>query len=847
MSNRRDYFFRQLVSESELDDGFTGLEDADRALAVDVGVAAVDFDSDNGGIHAGLDAVATGGLNVSVSAGAAADNVGRRVAIPAGPAIVVDLSKTGTTNVGVGGTPIGGVPTAPGVGLKRWVTLFIFFDRALSDERTDGTGADVFFQRDESFRFAVSQGTPAASPTNKAPLQSGKLLLSDYVVNDAGAIETTDTSRRQVWIRAVDSGQPTTRVGTGFAVRGLEEDNGIREAIKQLLGYYNDHVNPLENADPHPAGGATYAAGETWFDGTQLGAGVPSNVQDALDAVQTDLKSTAGTAKIGSAAVAGSVDSLTANSALSQLTQLLGFINDRLELSASAGVQTVADGVVFNASSTDTIGVDATSTGAAAAIRGTGDVSGPGVLGLGGSAGAPGLRGFGGVTGGAGVEGTGGAVSGTGIGGTFTGGAGGGAGAQGTAKMDFPGIKGIGDGALATASSTTRPGIYGVGGTTSSAGVEGLGGSPNGSGMIGRGTGAGAGVVGQGGVTNGVGGAFTGQGSGAGVSGLGGSTGHGLIGTGGVTSGAGVRGVGQAVNATGVEGIGSIGGAGVAGTGGIVSGPGVAGQGTDAGAGGRFFAGATGHGVDAEATNAATYAVRGINTAGTAMYAESTGGGGGGLVGQAHGGGVGVVGLAGSGSGAGVEGIGSLTSIDTPGVIGVGGLGGGVAHGVEGFGVVNGAGGSFTGGATGVGVLGVGGSTSGIGGWFFGSGTFAGCAALGGASSGPGGDFFGGPPDGDGVRGTADGDGDGGVFAAAGTGFAAHIRKTGGTGAGVHIEMTGSTGNGLIITPNGTKSAIRLVGQADPSAGNLTDGDVWYDGTDLKFRRAGLTRTIALV
>ncbi|MGF2075534.1 hypothetical protein, partial [Enterococcus casseliflavus] len=41
MSSRLDYYFRQRVSEAELDLGFELLEQADRALASDIGLVGV--------------------------------------------------------------------------------------------------------------------------------------------------------------------------------------------------------------------------------------------------------------------------------------------------------------------------------------------------------------------------------------------------------------------------------------------------------------------------------------------------------------------------------------------------------------------------------------------------------------------------------------------------------------------------------------------------------------------------------------------------------------------------------------------------------------------------------------
>lgn len=676
MASRRDYYFRQIVAEDELDAGFTGLEDAERNSLVDPGFAAVDLDTDHGGIHSGMLPTLSGGLTVAVPTGTARDRLGRRVVVPAAPAIALDLSKTGTTNVGDGGTPIGGVSTFPGAGLKRWVALFVFFDRELSVPRTDGTGAEVFFVRDESFRFFVSQGVAAATPTDFVPQQPGMVRLMDFRVTDAGTIDLTNVARRQVWLRAVTGAAPTSRVGAGFPIRGLIAESGIRAAFEQLLGYYNDHVNPAVNADAHTAAGTAYVAGETWHDGTQLGAGAPSNIQAAIDAVQTDLKSNAGSDKIGSAAVVGSVDSLGVGSVLDQLSDLLSFVNDRLELSASAGVQTVIDGIIINASTVNAPALDVTGNGTGAGIDATGGASGPGVIGTGGA------------SGGAGGQFTGGAT-GSGVGITVQGGFPNGIGAQIT-----PGGSGIGVDVNASSGigvdvSTTS----GIGVKASTAGGDALEGNVVagvGHGLDVNLTGTATGIAVtidsvatanpalqvQGSTSTALA-SFTNSGSGYGVHGV--ATAAAAAGVRGDTSSAsgyGVWGIATTAGGYGVRGDGSVGGVGVAGIGS---------NGTSGSAGilalaGNGTAGAGGEAIVAQGGTGTTVGGHGINATGGA--------------GPASLGGAGLFGTGGTGNGVGVLGVGdggaAPATFQNQGVLGVGGSSSGT--GVRGVAGTNGVG-----------------------------------------------------------------------------------------------------------------------------------------------------------
>src|SRR5687768_17584971 len=121
MSSRLNYYFRQGVTEAELDLGFALLEQADHNLASDVGIF---------GIIDGMRASERDGvpdLSVDLTApGRAYDRLGRRIFY--GTAQNRDLS-----------TDVNGVATAvQGEGNEKIVSLYIQFDRLPSDPRTDG-------------------------------------------------------------------------------------------------------------------------------------------------------------------------------------------------------------------------------------------------------------------------------------------------------------------------------------------------------------------------------------------------------------------------------------------------------------------------------------------------------------------------------------------------------------------------------------------------------------------------------------------------------------------------------------------------------------------------------------
>src|ERR1700687_1922497 len=131
MANRLDYYFRQRVTEAELDLGFAELEQADQNLAADLGFVGV-LANAVVSQHAPVP-----DLTVDVSGpGAILDGLGQRIFFSA--LQNVDASKDEN-----------GVSTGvSGAGKEKGVSVFVKFDRALSDPRVDGNSLTVFFRSD---------------------------------------------------------------------------------------------------------------------------------------------------------------------------------------------------------------------------------------------------------------------------------------------------------------------------------------------------------------------------------------------------------------------------------------------------------------------------------------------------------------------------------------------------------------------------------------------------------------------------------------------------------------------------------------------------------------------------
>lgn len=215
MASRRDYYFRQLVAEAELDAGFEALEAADRALMVDMGVF---------GVLAGMGVAENGAPNLTVNIGGpgvAYDQLGQRI----------NLTTTQNKDISVDDGNTTTTVAAPGN--EKWVSVFAKFARTLSDPRVDGNSNTVYFVRDESFSFSVVQGAEAVIGLAARPaLISDGVLLAD--INRTNGVTTIlnaaiSTTRRQDYIAV--TGTPRS------LARGR-----VKDAFSDLLGLYNSHV-----------------------------------------------------------------------------------------------------------------------------------------------------------------------------------------------------------------------------------------------------------------------------------------------------------------------------------------------------------------------------------------------------------------------------------------------------------------------------------------------------------------------------------------------------------------------------------------------------------------------------
>lgn len=258
----RDFYYLQKVTEAELNGAFTAAQQADWNQAID---------QDLTGIAAGMTAsqAASPDLTVDVSGpGTAYDSLGRRIYF--GSAQNADVSVDESS-----------VSTAvASSGNEKYVSVFVEFDRTLTDARIDGNGVGLFFQQDESFKFVIQQGSEAAAGSaTPVPLDPNMVLVCDILrtYGQTTILDTDlDTSRRQDAI-SLTTGTLQIIAGTPAA------------AISDLLTDLNAHVDAT--ATRHAAADIDYAGSGTWAGAN--GSLAAETVEAALDQIVSDLASSA--------------------------------------------------------------------------------------------------------------------------------------------------------------------------------------------------------------------------------------------------------------------------------------------------------------------------------------------------------------------------------------------------------------------------------------------------------------------------------------------------------------------------------------------------------------------------
>lgn len=200
--NRKNFYFKQKVKESELDAAFDDVDSAIKSFLRSFGYV---------GIAKGAVVTENSPTNLTV--------------VASGPAIVYDQNQNHiewfpNQVINCALDENGAATTVAGVGNEKWLSIFAKFEEVLSDPRTDGNGATVYFERDESFALHVAQGAEAgAGLAVRPPLRGDEILLADVkIVQGQTAIVNANISTTRSEVVYILAGTPLS-----VSARGLED------------------------------------------------------------------------------------------------------------------------------------------------------------------------------------------------------------------------------------------------------------------------------------------------------------------------------------------------------------------------------------------------------------------------------------------------------------------------------------------------------------------------------------------------------------------------------------------------------------------------------------------------
>jgi hypothetical protein len=313
MADRVSYYFKQRVSEAELNLGFELLEKADHNLASDIGVY---------GIVSGAEPLPhepIPDLTIDLAApGRAYDRLGQRIYFGVGQNVSCERDSAGVSTE---------VMTA---GRERWLGVFLRFRRLLSDERTDGNSQRVFFRQDESFEVVVRQGAEGPEGTAlRVPLEPDEILACDVrrLFGVSRILrEHIDVSRRQALVFA-----RSDAVGIDPELwRTLRPAAPtVQAALDEIDARYAAHVEG--EAERHPAQDVTFAP-----SGFLTAQTVQAALVELVQRVQGSTAGSPGAALIGADQVTGTPRALPAGTVDGQLALLLEFLNAHLSATSNA-------------------------------------------------------------------------------------------------------------------------------------------------------------------------------------------------------------------------------------------------------------------------------------------------------------------------------------------------------------------------------------------------------------------------------------------------------------------------------------------------------------------------------
>jgi hypothetical protein len=301
--DRKDYYYREKVTEAELDGGFDDAEQADHDMMADFGLIGIAYGM---GV---AEHSPSANLTVDVAGpGCAYDNLGQRIHFATLQNVNCALDYLGFSTAVLGALN------------ERYLGVFVKFARNPADPRIDGHGATIYFEQEEYHSFVVVKGTeapiglavpPSPPSTDHVLLQDVRLIFGQTQILNADLSATRrDTTFKATW----------------------------KDGTQLLQGQIDDALEEIVSTLAALSGAVKIGAAATAGSPTALVDGSVKSQVDALLAA-TNLRATlaqlaaqvapTGASLVGAKLVAGSPESFVVGTVESQLAAILGWVNAR--------------------------------------------------------------------------------------------------------------------------------------------------------------------------------------------------------------------------------------------------------------------------------------------------------------------------------------------------------------------------------------------------------------------------------------------------------------------------------------------------------------------------------------
>ena len=311
--NLRDWFYKQIVTQDQMDESYGWAEDADHDSVVDQNmwglnrVIGTEWDSSE---------TSPASLSMEVSGGPhrAYGKTGERIYL----SNAVETLDCSVDEYGVSTSVVGAANS-------RYLSVFVRFKRLLADPEVDGSSVLVYTRKYEDAELFVRQGAEAVAPTKPALLSDALLVCDIELAYAQTTIQNThiDTDRTEWWYSKTGMASLSDHIGGNVKVT-LE---ALWDALDTVAG-----------------GGGPFTFSSTWFGGTPVGSS-PTTVSAALNAIVSDLAASSGSPLIGTPNVSTTYVSWTSQSVGGALSAIATAVNGHI---GGAAPYHPASAVTFN-------------------------------------------------------------------------------------------------------------------------------------------------------------------------------------------------------------------------------------------------------------------------------------------------------------------------------------------------------------------------------------------------------------------------------------------------------------------------------------------------------------------